>query len=87
LSKIHDVPIALVCGRLDMLSSPEDYLWLKEEFLRSKTLVYFKEFELGHLGILMPKERTHFYEMLELMKSYHPGFQQPNPTHLDFALQ
>jgi lysosomal acid lipase/cholesteryl ester hydrolase len=30
LSKIRDVPIALFCGRKDVLASPEDYEWTKE---------------------------------------------------------
>ncbi len=30
LSKIKDVPIALFCGRNDVLASPQDYEWTKE---------------------------------------------------------
>lgn len=30
LSKIKDVPIAMLCGARDQLSSPEDYRWLRD---------------------------------------------------------
>ena len=78
MNKISEIPIALFCGKLDMLSSPDDYLWLKSQLLETKSMIYFKEFDLGHLGVLMPKDRTHFYEMLELMKAYHPAYKHEN---------
>jgi len=74
LSKIDKVPIALFCGSTDRLASPEDYKWLKGQLL--KTLCYFKEYSLGHMGFLMPPNplHSHFLDMLELMKTFNPDY-------------
>ena len=74
LKKIRDVPIALFCGKTDQLASKGDYMWVREQLL--DTLCYFKEFNLGHLGLLVPKDRQHFFDMLELCKAYNPDYVQ-----------
>jgi hypothetical protein len=84
LKKIVDVPIALLCGNKDMLSSPEDYKWLKEILIDNNTMCCFKEYNLGHLGILMPKDRVHVYDMLELCKAYNTDYEAPKNEPNDF---
>jgi len=81
LSQIKEVPIALFCGSKDQLASKDDYLWLREQLL--DTLCYFKEFNLGHMGFLIPPNRQHFYEMLELCKAYNPHFYMPTSNTMD----
>lgn len=82
LTKVKGVPIALFCGLKDQLASPLDYHWLMEHLLENnttddQTLIYFKEFNLGHMGFLVPPNRQHFYEMLELCKAYNPYYDVP----------
>lgn len=57
LGKIKDYNIMLVCGKTDLLSSPPDYNWLHEVLKKNGNNVIFKEYELGHLGLLMPKDK------------------------------
>ena len=64
LSAIKKAPIALFCGSLDQLASPEDYKWLRDQLINTDSLVYFKEFKLGHMGLLMPPNNNHFFEIL-----------------------
>jgi len=45
----------LLCGNEDLLSSPADYNWLYSE-LKDRNNVVFKEYDLGHLGLMMPKD-------------------------------
>lgn len=71
LSKIHTVPLALFCGLGDQLSSPGDFRWAKEE-LTNANVVFYKEYEkCGHMYFLVPAHpRTHFKEMMDLMKEH-----------------
>jgi hypothetical protein len=72
LSQIHHFPIALFCGREDLLASTEDYTWLSKELEKTDSLLAFKEFDIGHLGFLLPTDATLFIEMLELMHEKNP---------------
>ena len=56
LSKIKDFPISLICGKNDMLSSPEDYHNLNSLLINNGNKVDFREYDVGHLGILCPKD-------------------------------
>lgn len=42
------------------------------------SLVYFKEYDLGHLGFLSPCGRHHMIEMLELCRGFNPDYQSCN---------
>ena len=63
------MPIALFCGSTDKLASPEDYKWLKTQL---NSLVYYKEYTIGHMGFLMPPNpiHSHYNDMLDLIKSF-----------------
>lgn len=62
------MPIALLCGVKDQLSSPPDYKWLRDQL--SHTLCYYKEYDFGHLGFLMPPDKRIFFDILELAKRH-----------------
>ena len=57
LDKIEDINFVLVCGKSDLLASPPDYEWLKEE-LSKKNKVDFLEFEEGHLALVFPENKS-----------------------------
>jgi len=40
--------------------------------------VFYKEYEFGHLAFLFPPQKRHFYEMLELCKTFNPDMK-PGP--------
>ncbi len=49
----------MICGTSDNLSSPPDYLWLRDELKAdNKNNVEFIEYGNGHLGLLMPKNKS-----------------------------
>ena len=59
LSNIKGLHILMVCGTSDNLASPADYLWLRDELKAdNKNKVEFIEFPNGHLGLLIPKNRS-----------------------------
>lgn len=60
------MPIGLFFGKGDLLVSTGDYEWLRDELLKRKNCCFYKEYDLGHLGLVMPKDRTLFYDILAL---------------------
>lgn len=46
------------------------------------TLCYYKEYDFGHLGFLIPANKRIFFDMLELAKIYVENLEsiQPGPT-------
>ena len=64
------MPIAMLCGIGDHLVAPEDYTWLKDELVKENNCSYFKEYDLGHLGLVIPKEKTIFMDMLALLENF-----------------
>ena len=57
------MPIGLFCGKTDLLVSPGDYTWLKDELTASNNCVYFREYDLGHLGLVIPRDKAIFYDL------------------------
>ena len=63
-----------------MLASPEDYKWLRDMLIASESLVFYKEYNLGHMGLLFPPNKRSFFDMLELIKTFNPEFKHiPTP--------
>mmetsp|Transcript_29274 Transcript_29274/g.38984 ORF Transcript_29274/g.38984 Transcript_29274/m.38984 type:complete len:96 (+) Transcript_29274:947-1234(+) len=60
----------MFCGREDLLVSPEDYTWLRDELMEGGNVSYFKEYDLGHMGVIIPKDRTPLYDMLAVAKHF-----------------
>lgn len=63
IKEIAGLNLCLVCGKKDLLSSSVDYTWLCEE-LSSSNHVTFKEYNLGHMGLLFPKDKASVSETL-----------------------
>lgn len=54
---IRGFKITLVCGKGDLLASPQDYTYLKDILAPMNDLNFF-EYDEGHLAILMPKDQA-----------------------------
>eukprot|EP00354_Favella_ehrenbergii_P009296 CAMPEP_0170477390 /NCGR_PEP_ID=MMETSP0123-20130129/18684_1 /TAXON_ID=182087 /ORGANISM="Favella ehrenbergii, Strain Fehren 1" /LENGTH=144 /DNA_ID=CAMNT_0010749139 /DNA_START=568 /DNA_END=999 /DNA_ORIENTATION=- len=64
LQSFSDIPIGLFFGKSDLLVSPGDYLWLRDELVKANNCAFFKEYNIGHLGLVIPKDKTLFYDLL-----------------------
>ena len=70
ISTITKVPIGLFVGSEDELADAEDNVWASQQL--AKTLVHYKEYELGHLGFLAGKDMSYFtVDAMNLIKKYH----------------
>ena len=47
-----------------MVTSPPDYTWLRDELLEGRNCRRFKEYDYGHFGLLFPREKSMFYDLL-----------------------
>ena len=61
---IQNFPIAMLCGKEDLISSSSDYLALRDKLKP----VYFKEYELGYLGFLLPRKNDHLIDVALLCR-------------------
>ena len=72
LRKVKDVPIALIAGSKDHLSTVEDTRWALNEL--SQQVVFYKEFNLGHLSYFIAKDMSYFREdVMSILNKYHPA--------------
>jgi len=53
-----------MCGKEDLLSSPGDYKFLAAELTANDSCVFYKEYDMGHIGFLIPVNRYHILEIL-----------------------
>ena len=51
IKKVKGFNISMICGKDDLLVSPEDYNWLHEELIENGNKVNFFEYDLGHQGV------------------------------------
>ena len=70
ISNIKNIPVALFCGTDDLLASEEDYGWLRSELDKNGSLAFFGEYDLGHLGLLMPADETHFKDIVSVLDKH-----------------
>lgn len=77
LQAFSDMDIGLFCGKTDYHVMPGDYHWLRDSLKKNNNLAYFKDYNLGHTGLLIPKDKTVFYDMLALLKKF------ASPEHAD----
>jgi hypothetical protein len=71
LTKISGIPVALIAGTKDHLSTVEDTRWAKKQL--EKVLVHYKEYELGHLSYFIARDMSYFTkDVIKLLKQYHP---------------
>ena len=65
LNNIKGFEINLVCGKDDKLVSPKDYEIVKDLLIENGNIVHFSEYDLGHLGLLMPHDLQSTDKMVE----------------------
>ena len=69
LKKVRDVPIALIAGSKDHLSTVEDTRWALKQM--TSHVVFYKEYNLGHLSYFIAKDMSYFSnDVMELIKKY-----------------
>ena len=64
LENIKGFKISLVCGKGDMLASPDDYKAVRDMLVKNGNEVEFKEYNLGHVGLVIPKDKTSTHDIL-----------------------
>lgn len=57
INNIKGLEIVLICGTADLLASPTDSAWLRDELSR-ENIVHYKEYGCGHIGLIMPKDTS-----------------------------
>ena len=71
LTTITGIPVAVIAGSQDRLSTVQDARWAKEKLF--KVLVHYKEYDLGHLSYFISKDMTYFSkDVIRLLEKYHP---------------
>ncbi|CDW76275.1 ab-hydrolase associated lipase region family protein [Stylonychia lemnae] len=71
ISKISKVPIAMFSGTKDILSDIKSTRWAASQL--TKSLVFNREYELGHSSFLVGKDYSFFTkDLMNLMQKYHP---------------
>lgn len=66
INNISGFKIILICGTQDLLASPTDYTWLAQE-LSKRNNVDFTEYDLGHLGLMMPVDKTNIDYIFDMI--------------------
>ena len=66
LTKIHGTKIIQIGGSLDKLADPTDNKWLNEQL--GSNVIYFKYYELGHMGFLLAKDMQFMMDVIDLLK-------------------
>jgi len=56
-------------GDKDELADTADNAWAKEQL--SKTLVFYKDYNLGHLTFMVANDMSYFNDVMALLKQYH----------------
>ena len=74
MSKIKDIPIALVGGTTDRLASIADFQEMRDTLHQTNSCVFYKEYDFGHLGFLIPPDNLFFYELLELCSMFNTDY-------------
>ena len=70
----------MVGGETDRLASMQDYRDLRDVLNGNNSCVFYKEYPYGHLGFLIPPDKTLFDELLELIINFNPDYiPQFNP--------
>lgn len=67
LTKIHSVPVALLCGKYDMFSPVEDSEWIKSQV----NPAFFKIYDThGHITFQIGKDMSYLNDVQKLIKEY-----------------
>ena len=61
----------MICGKGDLLVSPEDYNWLHEELIENGNDVNFFEYDIGHQGVQLPVDQSSTIKVIdEVLQDY-----------------
>eukprot|EP00345_Euplotes_harpa_P001757 CAMPEP_0168331882 /NCGR_PEP_ID=MMETSP0213-20121227/8607_1 /TAXON_ID=151035 /ORGANISM="Euplotes harpa, Strain FSP1.4" /LENGTH=416 /DNA_ID=CAMNT_0008335761 /DNA_START=16 /DNA_END=1263 /DNA_ORIENTATION=- len=66
ISKVRGTKIVQIAGSLDLLADPTDNKWLSDQF--GDNLIYFKYYELGHMGFLLADDMQFMHDVLVQLK-------------------
>jgi pimeloyl-ACP methyl ester carboxylesterase len=69
ISKIRDIPIAIMVGKYDKISPPKDGEWIKSQ-LSSDDVKLYKVYDYGHLSFLMGKDMNYVQDIDQILKLY-----------------
>ena len=69
ISRIKDVPIALMVGENDVVAPLECSRWIKDN-LDSNILKFYKEYKYGHLSFISAKDMCYLDDVDKLLKEY-----------------
>jgi hypothetical protein len=61
INEITKVPIGMFVGKYDLVASPTDCQWIRDQ-LPSDTLVHYKEYDAGHSTLLLGKDMSPFVD-------------------------
>ena len=62
LTAVRGMKIAMFVGSLDRLATVEDNRELREKLEGGANIVFYREYELGHLSFVLAKDMTWFKE-------------------------
>ena len=79
--KVKNFPIAILGGINDNMSSPIDFRWLRDHLSETDSCVFYKEYEFGHLGFLIPPNNDYFFELLEICNHFLPNHKLEAKCH------
>jgi hypothetical protein len=63
------------------LASPVDFRALRDQLNSTDSCVFYKEYEYGHLGFLVPPTNDYLFEMLELINHFIEDFNGKAKCH------
>lgn len=69
ISKIRDVPIAIIIGIYDKIIPVRDSRWIKDN-LDSSVLKFYKEYDYGHATFAAGKDATYLDEVEKLLREF-----------------
>ncbi|CDW83495.1 ab-hydrolase associated lipase region family protein [Stylonychia lemnae] len=85
ISNIQKVPVAMFVGTKDELANTIDNRWAKDQI---KSIVHYKEYNLGHLSFFFAKDYSFFTEdVMGIIEKYHPAKPIVDPTSPKVFLQ
>jgi hypothetical protein len=58
------------------LASLADFREMRDILSANNSCVFYKEYDYGHLGFLIPPDNLFFYELLELCSRFNPDYVQ-----------
>jgi len=82
INKITKVPIGLFVAKNDLIADLTDCQWIRDS-LNQDTLVHYKEYQGGHVSLILGKDMTPFsVDAMDLIKKYNPISTQDNTVFL-----